>query len=198
MDPRPLPLLERPVVLITRRISSADRASFRLGGEAGEDLGEGVEVHPSAPSWLWSAVRLRGGPVPLLLEVRQGDTVVLRLRRPSFSWAVEVADGMGQHIGTIRRLVRPPAGAFDISDTTGRIVGRAAGWCEPEVGLDVVDQGSHPSGRVAALPPALVGMASSAGGETVAVERPPHLVDPLRTLVLALPFAVLPDSGGRR
>ena len=185
-----LPLIAQPLVQVRQRAKLFElRNQYELLDDAGAPIGAVQQVRQSPLAVIARIASDLDVALPVELEVSDGDAVVLTLRKPWFRMAVHVTDAFGSSVGTVTKRVRMGKARFRLADPTGRPFGevRAENWRARD--FSVLDVNGR---EVARVTKRWAGFAREmfTDADHYAIQLSDDLVDPLRSLAFAAPFAV--------
>jgi len=186
----PSPLLAQPVVQVRQRAKLFElRNQYELLDADGTAIGAVEQVRQSPFAAIARIFSDLDVALPIELEVRDAGAVVLTLRKPWFRMAVQVVDASASPVGSIRKQIRLGKARFTFLDAAGRPCGevRAENWRAKD--FAILDQTEREVGRVTKR---WAGFAREVltDADHYAIELAPELVDPLRSLAFAAPFAI--------
>ena len=186
----PVPLLAQPIVQVRQKAKLFElRNQSELLDDAGAPIGSVQQVRQSPFTAIARIFSDLDVALPVELEVRESGALVRTLRKGWFRMAVTVEDASGKPLGTIRKQIRMGKSRFALFDGMARPCGqvRAENWRAKD--FAILDPTGREVGRVTKR---WAGFAREVltDADHYAIELPPSLVEPLRSLAFAAPFAI--------
>ena len=184
-------LLSQPALVINQKMKLFElRNEFAILDGNGERIGSVTQVNQSLLTKLLRIFSDADVMLPVTLEVTDAaGTPVLHIRKPWFRITAQVSRPDGQPIGEVSKRIRVGKARFAMRDAAGIEVGSviAENWRAKDFRIE--DRNGM---EVARISKKWRGLARElfTDADTYAVELPPALTDPLRSLAAATALAI--------
>ena len=191
MAMNPTSLLDLDVVQVKQKAKLFElRNQYELFDGTGQPVGTVEQVNQSPLAVLGRIFSNLDVALAMELHIREATgTTALALRKPWFRMAVEVSDGGGVPLGSVRKRVRLGKARFTVLDPGGNVVGevQAQNWRARE--FVVAGPNGEELGRVSKR---WAGAAKEffTDADNYVIQVAPGVTGPPRAMVIATAFAV--------